>query len=198
MCVSFTIVICLLRLPPSNFHPSFLSFPSILPPIQYKPGTRKHPVSDIQSWLSSANRSITPKSACPLSKKPPSFFRPSSSTFQYIYIGIIQIRSPHPDISPFLTNPLSFLSPRTATKVGAIVGGQTSVKAPEKAAFEKYLPEDVQIVSCHSLHGPTVSPLGQPLVSIQRTICLVLSPSITSPFSTLSPPFPDHSFVRAN
>jgi hypothetical protein len=54
---------------------------------------------------------------------------------------------------------------RSATKVGAIVAGQTSVKAPEKAAFEKYLPEDVHIVSCHSLHGPTVSPLGQPLVS---------------------------------
>ncbi|KAH9917437.1 uncharacterized protein B0H18DRAFT_1087082 [Fomitopsis serialis] len=32
---------------------------------------------------------------------------------------------------------------------------QTSVKAPEKAAFEKYLPQDVHIVSCHSLHGPT-------------------------------------------
>ena len=52
-----------------------------------------------------------------------------------------------------------------ATKFGAVVGGQTSVKAPEKAAFEKYLPEDVQIVSCHSLHGPSVSPVGQPLVS---------------------------------
>jgi prephenate dehydrogenase (NADP+) len=48
----------------------------------------------------------------------------------------------------------------------AVVAGQTSVKAPEKAAFEKHLPEDVHIVSCHSLHGPTVSPLGQPLVSI--------------------------------
>jgi prephenate dehydrogenase (NADP+) len=51
-----------------------------------------------------------------------------------------------------------------ATKVGAIVAGQTSVKAPEKAAFEQYLPKDVHIVSCHSLHGPTVSPLGQLLV----------------------------------
>ena len=51
-----------------------------------------------------------------------------------------------------------------ATKVGAIVAGQTSVKAPERAAFEAHLPPDVHIVSCHSLHGPTVSPLGQPLV----------------------------------
>jgi prephenate dehydrogenase (NADP+) len=51
-----------------------------------------------------------------------------------------------------------------ATKQGAIVGGQTSCKAPEIAAFEKYLPSDVDIVSCHSLHGPKVDPRGQPLV----------------------------------
>lgn len=51
-----------------------------------------------------------------------------------------------------------------ATKVGAIVGGQTSCKAPEIAAFEKYLPEDVEILTCHSLHGPNVDPRGQPLV----------------------------------
>ena len=53
-----------------------------------------------------------------------------------------------------------------ATKVGAIVAGQTSVKAPEREAFEKHLPQDVHIISCHSLHGPTVNPVGQPLVSI--------------------------------
>ncbi|KAI9673421.1 MAG: prephenate dehydrogenase (NADP(+)) [Caeruleum heppii] len=51
-----------------------------------------------------------------------------------------------------------------STKQGAIVGGQTSCKAPEVAAFEKYLPDDVEIVSCHSLHGPNVDPRGQPLV----------------------------------
>jgi prephenate dehydrogenase len=55
-----------------------------------------------------------------------------------------------------------------ATKQGAIVGGQTSCKAPEIAAFEKHLPEDVDIVSCHSLHGPNVDPKGQPLVSNTR------------------------------
>jgi len=55
-----------------------------------------------------------------------------------------------------------------STQVGAIVSGQTSVKASEKIAFEKYLPEGVHIVSCHSLHGPTVSPLGQPLVLIKH------------------------------
>ena len=52
-----------------------------------------------------------------------------------------------------------------ATKQSAIVGGQTSCKAPEIAAFETHLPEDVEIVSCHSLHGPNVDPRGQPLVS---------------------------------
>ncbi|KAJ7112434.1 hypothetical protein C8R43DRAFT_1091499 [Mycena crocata] len=55
-----------------------------------------------------------------------------------------------------------------STKLGAVVAGQTSVKAPEKAAFEKYLPQDAQIVSCHSLHGPGVSPIGQPLVLIRH------------------------------
>ncbi|KAL2834346.1 hypothetical protein BDW59DRAFT_156284 [Aspergillus cavernicola] len=55
-----------------------------------------------------------------------------------------------------------------STKVGAIVGGQTSCKAPELAAFEKHLPQDVEIVSCHSLHGPQVNPKGQPLVLIQH------------------------------
>ena len=55
-----------------------------------------------------------------------------------------------------------------STKLGAIVGGQTSCKAPEMAAFEKHLPEDIEIVSCHSLHGPGVNPKGQPLVLIQH------------------------------
>ncbi|BGP17434.1 hypothetical protein JCM10213_003283 [Rhodosporidiobolus nylandii] len=55
-----------------------------------------------------------------------------------------------------------------STKVGAIVSGQTSVKAPERAAFEKYLPEDVNIVSIHSLHGPTVPTDGQALIVIQH------------------------------
>ncbi|KAF2761374.1 prephenate dehydrogenase [Pseudovirgaria hyperparasitica] len=55
-----------------------------------------------------------------------------------------------------------------STKLGAIVGGQTSCKAPEIAAFEKHLPPDVHIVSCHSLHGPGVDPKGQPLVLIKH------------------------------
>lgn len=65
-----------------------------------------------------------------------------------------------------------------STKLGAIVGGQTSCKAPELAAFDRYLPNDVNIVSCHSLHGPRVNPKGQPLVIIphrasQESVTLV-------------------------
>lgn len=55
-----------------------------------------------------------------------------------------------------------------STKVGAIVGGQTSCKDPEIAAFEKILPSDVDIVSLHSLHGPKVDTTGQPLVLIRH------------------------------
>ena len=47
----------------------------------------------------------------------------------------------------------------TSSKLSTIVMGQTSVKAPEKAAFEKYLPTDVHIILCQSLHGSTVSPI---------------------------------------
>lgn len=56
---------------------------------------------------------------------------------------------------------------RAATKVGAIVGGQTSCKAPEMEAFDRHLPKDVSIVSVHSLHGPGLDPKGQPLVLIK-------------------------------
>ncbi|KAM0719301.1 hypothetical protein Q7P37_005206 [Cladosporium fusiforme] len=55
-----------------------------------------------------------------------------------------------------------------STKQGAIVGGQTSTKAPEIEAFDRHLPTDVEIVSCHSLHGPGVDPKGQPLVIINH------------------------------
>ncbi|GAA6061125.1 hypothetical protein JCM10212_001725 [Sporobolomyces blumeae] len=56
-----------------------------------------------------------------------------------------------------------------STKVGAIVSGQTSVKAPERAAFEKHLPKDVNVVSIHSLHGPTLPPDGQALIIIKHS-----------------------------
>ncbi|KAI1102613.1 prephenate dehydrogenase [Jackrogersella minutella] len=55
-----------------------------------------------------------------------------------------------------------------STKLDAIVGGQTSCKAPEIKAFEDYLPADVDIVSCHSLHGPKVDTRDQPLVIIKH------------------------------
>lgn len=51
-----------------------------------------------------------------------------------------------------------------STKMGAIVGGQTSCKKPEIDALEKYLPADAHIVSCHSLHGPGTDTRDQPLV----------------------------------
>ena len=54
----------------------------------------------------------------------------------------------------------------SATKYGAIVAGQTSVKYPEIAAFEKYLPKDINIITCHSLHGPGFDPKGQTLIVI--------------------------------
>src|SRR4051794_32626418 len=69
---------------------------------------------------------------------------------------------------PLDCRPASFSCiPRVATRLGAIVGGQTSCKDPEIKAFEEHLPSDVDIVSCHSLHGPNLDPRGQPLVLIK-------------------------------
>jgi hypothetical protein len=72
-----------------------------------------------------------------------------------------------------------------ATKQGAIVGGQTSCKAPEIAAFEKHLPEDVEIISCHSLHGPNVDPRGQPLVTKPSTSNLLYLQQSRFSFNTV-------------
>eukprot|EP00127_Corallochytrium_limacisporum_P002571 Clim_evm7s134 gene=Clim_evmTU7s134 len=55
-----------------------------------------------------------------------------------------------------------------ASKPGAIIAGQTSVKAPEIAAFEKFLPDDTHIVTCHSLHGPTVDPKTETMIVIRH------------------------------
>ncbi|KNC87225.1 hypothetical protein SARC_00660 [Sphaeroforma arctica JP610] len=55
-----------------------------------------------------------------------------------------------------------------AVKYGCIVAGQTSVKGPEIDAFDKYLPSDVNVVTCHSLHGPGVSPVGQTMVVMRH------------------------------
>ena len=55
-----------------------------------------------------------------------------------------------------------------ATKQGAVVGGQSSCKEVEIAAFKEHIPSDVEIVTFHSLHGPKVDPKGQPLVLVQE------------------------------
>ncbi|KAF1826748.1 Prephenate dehydrogenase [Dissoconium aciculare CBS 342.82] len=76
-----------------------------------------------------------------------------------------------------------------STKQGAIVGGQTSTKAPEIAAFEKHLPSDVQIVTCHSLHGPGVNPKGQPLVIINHRGTPAAAALVERILSCLEPKF---------
>lgn len=53
-----------------------------------------------------------------------------------------------------------------SSKVGSIVASQSSVKHPELETFNAHLPEDVQIVSLHSLHGPSLSPENQPLILV--------------------------------
>ncbi len=57
-----------------------------------------------------------------------------------------------------------------SVKCGAIVAGQTSVKSPEIEAFEAYLHDDVNIVTCHSLHGPAFSTEGQKLVVVPHKV----------------------------
>lgn len=56
------------------------------------------------------------------------------------------------------------------------MGGQTSCKEPEIAAFEKHLKwaDDISIISVHSMHGPSIDPRGQPLLFIPHR---VLKPS---------------------
>jgi prephenate dehydrogenase (NADP+) len=54
------------------------------------------------------------------------------------------------------------------TKPGAIVAGQTSVKTPEIAAFEKYLPQNTHIITFHGMHGPGFEPKGQTLILINH------------------------------
>ncbi|KAG8912001.1 prephenate dehydrogenase (NADP(+)) [Tulasnella sp. 417] len=90
-----------------------------------------------------------------------------------------------------------------STKVGAFVSGQTSVKDPERQAFEKHLPNDVHIVSIHSLHGPALAPEGQPLCIIQHRApdsARILVETILAPFKShyvyLS--YEAHDLITAN
>lgn len=90
-----------------------------------------------------------------------------------------------------------------AAKIGSIISGQTSVKAPEKAAFDKHLPQDVHIISCHSLHGPKVDPTGQPLVLIQHRAPDEKMDLMRRTFACFKPRFvylsyEDHDIVTAN
>lgn len=90
-----------------------------------------------------------------------------------------------------------------SSKMGAIVSGQTSVKAPECAAFEKHLPRDVHIISCHSLHGPKVDTTGQPLVLIQHRASDDKMELMQRLFASFKPRFvhlsyEDHDIVTAN
>lgn len=65
-------------------------------------------------------------------------------------------------IAEVVKNLAPFISAKT------IVGAQTSIKAPEIAAFEKYLSPNVPIVTIHSLHGPHVDPKGQTMILINH------------------------------
>jgi prephenate dehydrogenase (NADP+) len=55
------------------------------------------------------------------------------------------------------------------SKKGAIVAGQTSVKHPEIAAFEKHLPIGTQVITFHAMHGPGFAPKGQKLILINHS-----------------------------
>ena len=71
------------------------------------------------------------------------------------------------------------------TKYGAIVAGQTSVKHPEIEAFEKYLPKDTHIITCHSLHGPGFDPKGQKMIVIPHRTTKEAYQRMTDLLSTL-------------
>lgn len=70
------------------------------------------------------------------------------------------------------SNPVQNRVNLIATKLRAIVGGQTSCKAPEIRAFETYLHSHTEIISLHSLHGPATDPANQPLVCRYARLCL--------------------------
>ncbi|MBU4245522.1 MAG: prephenate dehydrogenase [Nanoarchaeota archaeon] len=53
-----------------------------------------------------------------------------------------------------------------STKKNAIVSSGTSVMTPSINAFEKYMPEDVNIINWHWLFGPSINPKGQPTVLV--------------------------------
>ena len=72
-----------------------------------------------------------------------------------------------------------------STKFGAIVAGQTSVKHPEIAVFEKYLPADSQIITFHAMHGPGFDPQGQKLILIRHRSGLAAYKRMLELFSSI-------------
>ena len=58
----------------------------------------------------------------------------------------------------------------TASKLGSVVMGQSSVKQIEIDAFAAHLPDDVSIMPCHSLHGPLVDTKGQTCVMVDHRV----------------------------
>lgn len=56
----------------------------------------------------------------------------------------------------------------SAIRKDAIVAGQTAVKSVEIEAFERHLAKSVSIITCHSLHGPSVDTQGQKLILINH------------------------------
>ena len=59
-----------------------------------------------------------------------------------------------------------------AIKVNAFVTGMTSVKTPEVAAFDKYLPKSCEIILTHSLHGSGFETKGQKLIVAPHRISI--------------------------
>lgn len=55
-----------------------------------------------------------------------------------------------------------------STKKDAIVSSGTSVMTPAIEAFEKYLPDDTNIVNWHWLFGPSIDPKGQPTILVNH------------------------------
>jgi prephenate dehydrogenase (NADP+) len=55
-----------------------------------------------------------------------------------------------------------------ALRPGTIVGGQTAIKTLETEVFDRVLPSACDVVTVHSMHGPTLSPVGQTLALIRH------------------------------
>lgn len=66
-----------------------------------------------------------------------------------------------------------------------IVSAQTSVKAPEINAFDKFLNKNIQVIGSHALFGPHVNPEGQTLILFNHNASTEIFESIKKVFETL-------------